>query len=38
MRCLGTAFPFALKIVEVMFGSEKRAEVQVPMVFPAGVI
>ena len=34
----GTTFPFALKLVELLFGAEKRAEVQGPMVFPLGAI
>ncbi|KAE9392570.1 DJ-1 [Gymnopus androsaceus JB14] len=33
----GTAFPFALKLVEILCGPEKRSEVQGPMVFPHGV-
>jgi len=32
----GTAFPFALTLVELLCGAEKRAEVRAPMVFPAG--
>ncbi|KAK7462739.1 hypothetical protein VKT23_007326 [Stygiomarasmius scandens] len=32
----GTAFPFALKLVELLCGPEKRKEVHAPMVFPAG--
>ncbi|KAJ7190808.1 class I glutamine amidotransferase-like protein [Mycena pura] len=31
----GTAFPFALTLVEMLCGAEKRAEVRAPMVFPA---
>ncbi|TFK31401.1 class I glutamine amidotransferase-like protein [Crucibulum laeve] len=31
----GTAFPFALTLVELLCGPEKRAEVRAPMVFPA---
>ncbi|KAL5476942.1 hypothetical protein ACEPAI_3128 [Sanghuangporus weigelae] len=31
----GTTFPFALKLVELLLGSEKRNKVQDPMVFPA---
>ncbi|KLO16151.1 DJ-1 protein, partial [Schizopora paradoxa] len=34
----GTTFPFALKIVELLCGKEKRNEVQGPMVFPPGSI
>ncbi|EJD05557.1 DJ-1 [Fomitiporia mediterranea MF3/22] len=34
----GTAFPFALRLVEEILGAEKRAEVQDPMVFPPGAI
>lgn len=34
----GTAFPFALKLVEILMGSKKKEEVQGPMVFPAGAI
>ncbi|KAJ7463171.1 class I glutamine amidotransferase-like protein [Mycena latifolia] len=30
----GTAFPFALTLVELLCGPEKRAEVRAPMVFP----
>ncbi|PPQ69977.1 hypothetical protein CVT25_001529 [Psilocybe cyanescens] len=30
----GTAFPFALTLVELLCGPEKRAEIRVPMVFP----
>lgn len=33
---LGTTFPFALTLVELLCGKEKRAEVAGPMVFPAG--
>lgn len=32
----GTAFPFALQLVELLNGKEKRAEIFGPMVFPAG--
>ncbi|KAG8862967.1 hypothetical protein FRB96_000387 [Tulasnella sp. 330] len=32
----GTAFPFALTLVEALCGKEKRDEVYGPMVFPAG--
>ena len=32
---LGTTFPFALKLVELLLGSETRNKVQNPMVFPA---
>ncbi|KAH7922700.1 DJ-1 [Leucogyrophana mollusca] len=32
----GTAFPFALTLVELLCGAEKRAEVFSPMIFPAG--
>ncbi|KAI8986711.1 DJ-1 [Trametes punicea] len=32
----GTAFPFALTLVELLCGKEKRAEVAGPMVFPKG--
>ncbi|KAK7047283.1 hypothetical protein VNI00_006514 [Paramarasmius palmivorus] len=32
----GTTFPFALTLVELLCGKEKRAEVQKPMVFPPG--
>ncbi|KAF5368896.1 hypothetical protein D9758_002972 [Tetrapyrgos nigripes] len=32
----GTAFPFAFKLVEMLCGSGKRAEVHGPMVFPSG--
>ncbi|KAH7907912.1 class I glutamine amidotransferase-like protein [Hygrophoropsis aurantiaca] len=32
----GTAFPFALTLVELLFGAEKRDEVRGPMVFPVG--
>ncbi|KAJ7699527.1 class I glutamine amidotransferase-like protein, partial [Mycena rosella] len=31
----GTAFPFALTLVEMLCGVEKHAEVHAPMVFPA---
>ena len=31
----GTAFPFALTLVERLLGPQKRAEVEKPMVFPA---
>jgi protein DJ-1 len=29
----GTAFPFALKLVEALEGGERRQEVQKPMIF-----
>ncbi|PCH44868.1 DJ-1 [Wolfiporia cocos MD-104 SS10] len=32
----GTAFPFALTLVELLCGEKKRAEVAGPMVFPSG--
>ncbi|EAU83931.1 hypothetical protein CC1G_10336 [Coprinopsis cinerea okayama7 len=32
----GTAFPFALTLVELLCGKEKREEVRSPMVFPTG--
>ncbi|ESK90256.1 dj-1 family protein [Moniliophthora roreri MCA 2997] len=32
----GTTFPFALTLVELLCGKEKRAEVHGPMVFPPG--
>ncbi|KAF6751191.1 class I glutamine amidotransferase-like protein [Ephemerocybe angulata] len=32
----GTAFPFALTLVELLCGKEKREEVRAPMVFPSG--
>ncbi|KAK7063378.1 glutathione-independent glyoxalase DJR-1.1 [Favolaschia claudopus] len=32
----GTAFPFALTLVELLCGAEKRDEVRAPMVFPSG--
>jgi len=32
----GTAFPFALTIVSMLFGPDKRKEVAGPMVFPEG--
>ncbi|KAF7312976.1 DJ-1 protein [Mycena kentingensis (nom. inval.)] len=32
----GTTFPFALTLVSLLCGAEKRAEVQGPMVFPEG--
>ncbi|KAH9835268.1 DJ-1 [Rhodofomes roseus] len=32
----GTAFPFALTLVELLCGKEKRGEVAGPMVFPPG--
>ncbi|KAJ7057358.1 class I glutamine amidotransferase-like protein [Mycena amicta] len=32
----GTSFPFALTLVSLLCGTEKRAEVQSPMVFPPG--
>lgn len=31
----GTAFPFALTLVELLCGNERRAEIRGPMVFPA---
>ncbi|KAJ7176235.1 class I glutamine amidotransferase-like protein [Mycena crocata] len=31
----GTAFPFALTLVELICGADKRAEVRAPMAFPA---
>ncbi|TRM70170.1 DJ-1 [Schizophyllum amplum] len=31
----GTAFPFALTLVELLLGKEKREEVRGPMIFPA---
>ncbi|KAJ3509590.1 hypothetical protein NLJ89_g5140 [Agrocybe chaxingu] len=31
----GTAFPFALTLVELLCGEERRAEIRAPMVFPA---
>ncbi|KAJ7023562.1 class I glutamine amidotransferase-like protein [Mycena alexandri] len=31
----GTAFPFALTLVELLCSADKRAEVRAPMVFPA---
>ncbi|KAJ7728657.1 class I glutamine amidotransferase-like protein [Mycena metata] len=34
-RLAGTAFPFALTLVELLCGADKRAEVRAPMVFPA---
>ena len=37
-KFIGTAFPFALKLVELLLGTEKRNEVQGPMVFPTGAI
>ncbi|KAF7343013.1 DJ-1 protein [Mycena venus] len=33
-RIAGTAFPFALTLVELLCGADKRAEVRAPMVFP----
>ena len=33
---LGTTFPFAFTLVELLFGKEKRDEVVGPMVFPPG--
>ncbi|KAF8327232.1 DJ-1 [Cantharellus anzutake] len=30
----GTAFPFALKIIDMLAGEEKRKEVEAPMMFP----
>ncbi|KAF9011768.1 class I glutamine amidotransferase-like protein [Cyathus striatus] len=30
----GTAFPFALTLVELLCGTDKRAEIRAPMVFP----
>ncbi|KAI0659358.1 DJ-1 [Cubamyces menziesii] len=36
-RCVpGTTFPFALTLVELLCGKEKRAEVAGPMIFPPG--
>ncbi|KAF9556811.1 DJ-1 [Agrocybe pediades] len=32
----GTAFPFALTLIEVLCGVDKREEVRGPMIFPAG--
>ncbi|KAI1798008.1 DJ-1 [Ganoderma leucocontextum] len=32
----GTAFPFALTLVQLLFSNEKRAEVEGPMIFPPG--
>lgn len=32
----GTAFPFALTLVQLLFGEEKRTEVEGPMIFPPG--
>jgi protein DJ-1 len=32
----GTAFPFALALVERLSGAEQRDAVRAPMVFPAG--
>ncbi|KAK7026328.1 glutathione-independent glyoxalase DJR-1.1 [Favolaschia claudopus] len=32
----GTAFPFALTLVELLCGAEKRDEVRAPMIFPLG--
>jgi hypothetical protein len=32
----GTAFPFALTLVELLCGSEKRSEIRAAMVFPDG--
>ena len=32
----GTTFPFALTLVELLCGKEKREEVRGPMVFPTG--
>jgi len=34
----GTAFPFALKLVEILSGQEKRQEITGPMIFPQGAI
>ena len=31
----GTAFPFALTLVELLLGKDKREEVRGPMAFPA---
>ncbi|CAA7266301.1 unnamed protein product [Cyclocybe aegerita] len=31
----GTAFPFALTLVQLLCGEERRAEIRAPMVFPA---
>ena len=31
---IGTAFPFALKLVEIVLGRAKRDEIVGPMVFP----
>ena len=33
----GTAFPFALTLVELLCGPEKRKDVSGPMVFPEGI-
>jgi hypothetical protein len=33
----GTAFPFALTLVELLCGPEKRKAVSGPMVFPEGI-
>ena len=33
----GTSFPFALKLVELLCGHDKRKAVSGPMVFPEGV-
>jgi hypothetical protein len=33
---LGTAFPFALTLVEILLGKGKREEVKAPMVFAEG--
>lgn len=35
-RDAGTAFPFALKLVELLCGKAKRDEVREPMMFPPG--
>jgi protein DJ-1 len=32
----GTAFPFALTLVEILLGKGKREEVKAPMVFAEG--
>lgn len=34
-RPIGTSFAFALKIVELLLGKEKRDEVAKPMMFPS---
>lgn len=33
---IGTSFAFALKVVELLLGKEKRDEVAKPMIFPTG--